>query len=394
MIELSPALLIALCATAQAMFLSFVLWRRRESHRGEAWLSALMLLFAIELLFVLYYQANLYRRWPEWIAADASTTLIYGPLLWLFIRRYTDDKALPRWQIVLHFLPALISQLLMMYVRWVNPDKIDFVAELDRAQLQMNQQQDWTFNIVDVVLELQTGAYLLACWLSYTRYKRRVYNEQANTNRAQLKWLFSILIGFDVLWTMMVIIDHTAYPLGLAQEAGTLFFITMSVLVFYIGYQIWTHLPYQFQLPIAVDNREQTPVSNIDTEAQNEKYAKSALDTAAVTQLFAHLNEHMQTQQTWRDPELDLSRLAQALSLPAHYVSQVINSAANCNFYDYINQFRIEHIKSQLQDTQSVDKSILALAFDAGFNSKSAFYQAFKRHTGTTPSDYRKQFAK
>jgi len=70
----------------------------------------------------------------------------------------------------------------------------------------------------------------------------------------------------------------------------------------------------------------------------------------------------------------------------------VINTRLQQNFFDFINHYRIEKVKKDLADPQKKNLKVLAIAFDAGFNSKSSFNAIFKRHTNLTPSEYRSQF--
>ena len=85
--------------------------------------------------------------------------------------------------------------------------------------------------------------------------------------------------------------------------------------------------------------------------------------------------------------------LQKILISPKHYLSQIINEKLNCNFLDFINGYRIDDAKDKLLDENYEHFTILAIAYEVGFNSKSAFYTAFKKNTNSTPSQYRKSLA-
>jgi len=101
------------------------------------------------------------------------------------------------------------------------------------------------------------------------------------------------------------------------------------------------------------------------------------------------LNRIMRHQQAYLKPDLNLPNLAELVGCSVNHLSQVINSGFGTNFFDYLNRYRIEHAKELLTDLDSQDMAILDIAFHAGFNSNSAFYSAFKKHTGTSPADFR-----
>jgi AraC-like DNA-binding protein len=99
----------------------------------------------------------------------------------------------------------------------------------------------------------------------------------------------------------------------------------------------------------------------------------------------------MRKEQVYLEPRLTLAELASRLGIPSNYLSQAINQQAGCNFHDYVNRYRIEAAKADLADPAQAERSVLAIAMDAGFHSKSAFYATFKEFVGMTPSEYRRR---
>ena len=99
----------------------------------------------------------------------------------------------------------------------------------------------------------------------------------------------------------------------------------------------------------------------------------------------------METDKPYLNSELTLRELAGKLSMSTHNLSEILNTRLNQNFYDFINRYRVEEVKRRLAENESEKYNLIAIAFDSGFNSKSAFNTIFKKQTGTTPSQYRKQ---
>nr|WP_268820218.1 helix-turn-helix domain-containing protein [Paraglaciecola sp. G1-23] len=85
-----------------------------------------------------------------------------------------------------------------------------------------------------------------------------------------------------------------------------------------------------------------------------------------------------------------MPQLAAHLTVSPNYLSQTLSSKFDSNFFDYINRLRIDYAKIQLLDPQLSKKSVVDIAIDSAFNSRSAFYTAFKKHVGMTPSEFKK----
>ena len=98
----------------------------------------------------------------------------------------------------------------------------------------------------------------------------------------------------------------------------------------------------------------------------------------------------MEIKKEYREPEISLQSLAEKLSITSHQLSQILNEKLNRNFSDFINYYRIEEAKAILLKPESDQQKITTVAFDVGFNTTVAFYNAFKKYTNMTPSQFRK----
>ena len=90
----------------------------------------------------------------------------------------------------------------------------------------------------------------------------------------------------------------------------------------------------------------------------------------------------------YTESTLSLNELAQKLDISPNYLSQIINEKEGKNFFDFINAFRVAEFKRLIAIQKNQQYTLLALAYDCGFNSKSSFNRSFKKHTGLTPSQY------
>ena len=120
------------------------------------------------------------------------------------------------------------------------------------------------------------------------------------------------------------------------------------------------------------------------------KYAKSGLRDEQMQDYKHRLERAMKSEQVYMNPRLKLPALAQIIGCSVNHLSQVINAGFKMSFFDYLNSHRVRHAKELLTEFKGNNPQILNIAFTVGFNSNSAFYAAFKKHVGMTPSQYRR----
>ena len=99
----------------------------------------------------------------------------------------------------------------------------------------------------------------------------------------------------------------------------------------------------------------------------------------------------METNKLYRNPMLSLSDLSKVVDVSERVISNAINQELEKNFFQFINEYRVEEVKKRLKDPNNAHLKILSLAFDAGFNSKASFHRVFKSYTGQTPKDYKSE---
>jgi YesN/AraC family two-component response regulator len=118
------------------------------------------------------------------------------------------------------------------------------------------------------------------------------------------------------------------------------------------------------------------------------KYEKSGLDEEKADKIYQQLVGCMHTQKLFTDSELTLGVLAKNLEIHPNHLSQVVNSYEGKNFYDYINSQRVEEFKKLAPQPANRNYTLLSLAYECGFNSKTSFNRNFKKATGVSPSEW------
>ncbi|MFV1884151.1 MAG: helix-turn-helix domain-containing protein [Balneola sp.] len=136
------------------------------------------------------------------------------------------------------------------------------------------------------------------------------------------------------------------------------------------------------------------PESALDISVQESKYKKSLISDEDLVQYRKELSVLMRDEQPFLDPFLTLKDLAENLGIPANHLSQLLNDGFDQNFAEFVNSYRLDYFKKEIRKPEKQNFTLLALAFESGFNSKTVFNSFFKKATGTTPSKYLKSVLK
>ncbi|MEW8079972.1 MAG: helix-turn-helix transcriptional regulator, partial [Candidatus Thiodiazotropha endolucinida] len=251
--------------------------------------------------------------------------------------------------------------------------------------------------VVGITSILQMAIYLFIAIRRLVRHKRNIQEEFSFLERISLTWLRNLLIALALLYLLYILDVFLIGIFELHDGMLGIHYPMIVVLIYVMGYmglrqpEIFSHHRPPAPQPDAPGPAvsESPPEPAPKQEQEKRKYEKSALDSETSSLLFTDLRTHMEAEKPYLDSKLNLTQLAAQLRISPNYLSQVINEQGGQHFFDFVNRYRVEEAKSALAG--AVERgNILAIALDAGFNSKSAFYTAFKRHTGQTPSQYRR----
>ncbi|KZS39624.1 hypothetical protein AWE51_08210 [Aquimarina aggregata] len=130
-------------------------------------------------------------------------------------------------------------------------------------------------------------------------------------------------------------------------------------------------------------------VAQLLSKKLEQIYGKGSFVINKENEYFKELDFLMKEAKMYRDPNIGLDSMAKKLKISGNYLSQLVNKLSGYNFADYVNRFRIEDAKRKLKNPNFVHYTIISIALESGFNSKSTFYSAFKKLTGISPKEYR-----
>ncbi len=360
--------LILLIAGGQGIFLSLILGLGR-GKRSSLLLGLMFLSFSLQLFdLVLLYsgEALVYPHLAFW---STPFNLALGPLLYLYVRSSKsnpDTLGKVNW---LHFIPFLLHTVYISYIfHFQNAGyKTAFIQEILAIQVSADGAN---LNLTNILFAIAVYGQL-AIYIGLSKVQIR--------NRQDFKGEMSIWL--NKLWMAIVVIaafgllQFVLLALKIDQQPITGYIAALlAVIYIYYGAMIVMRKPEVIFNP-----------------PKPQKYQYSTLSSAQSQRLLSQLRNFMTEQTPFKNPSLTLKDLALASRISDRHISQVINEQLNQNFHDFLNEYRVNEFKTQLTDPDNGHLSMLGIAMECGFNSKSTFNTTFKRFTGLTPSEFKKK---
>ncbi|WP_019960537.1 helix-turn-helix domain-containing protein [Woodsholea maritima] len=313
-----------------------------------------------------------YTQMPWLIGLIWVTSLFYGPAILAYVRAMTTtpDQVWTLKRVGMLSAPAILAALLAS-VFFILPAQ----TQLGIYNGQSQGAVAWLELGFIALFLIVTLGYLGEAFRALSRHMRHVREVFSNIEDRTLNWLRWLLIVMLLAWAWGMI--KSAIGFNADQAAGLDIAGGVMELV-WIGA---VGLFGTWQRPIF------TGETAIESEAGvAEKYARSSLPDERQHEIAQKLDRIMRAETLYRDPLLSLSTLARRLGVSANHLSQTLNDHLGVSFFDYINRLRVEEALTEIRESEA---SLLTIAYGVGFNSRSTFNAAVKKHTGKAPSAFR-----
>lgn len=341
-----------------------------------------------------------FPNWHQLYSALAFPMLfVLCPSLWFYVEGITAEKP---WQLnskqARHFVllwPAILISVMMIMLPKDMHTAI-FINDTD-----VSDPLAITLMISMLIIILLWLGQCLYTFYRITRrlvtYRKQLKNLFSNNDDKELGWINWLLLITISTWlfSSATLLSSSLFDnLLLSLRAESL----LSLLL------IWSlaHFGLQ-QKPVLTDYNQECSKQEYskenrvnddkeDTEAviPSKKYQRSALGAEQASRIADKINSVMKNDELYLDSSLSLQKLATHVAISPNYISQTLNETLSTNFFDFVNQWRIEAAKPKIVANQN---TVLDIALEVGFNARSSFYKAFKQETGQTPSEYRKQLS-
>jgi AraC-like DNA-binding protein len=411
---------VILLAFLQGAVLCGVLAARRTDQLANRFLAALI--GAVSAMLLLGYVNDHwgFRGHPHWVGLASPLSFLFGPLLYLYVAALTRPVARFDTRCLVHGLPFLAYVLYMLQVFYLKTGD----EKLALLHAYLAGATPISFRLMSALRIVVGLGYVLASFHLLRRYAHKIEGYYSDLTRIDLRWLMAIVLANAAVWGIALV--NTTFQVagfggallrGLEQATQ----IGSALTIFLTGYvSLWqpelfekalaaqaaegNEAPLDFAenavepvkepgaspLPSAPEIDATEPVPQAPLPGR-PKYQRNRLDNDEAEEFVGKLKLLMEREQAYRDAALTLPVLADTVGATPHLLSQVLNVRLGRSFYMFVNAYRTEALMGALSDPQLHERGVLELAFEVGFNSKSTLNSFFKKHTGLTPTEFRRR---
>ena len=358
------------------MLLSFKRQKKREDYLFLSWI-------ATTLLQITFYLVNIYHFELSgiWAILAFALPLLGAPLLFLYIQTITGyGFSLKTAVIHLSIYPIYV------FLLFAFKEMVGVEIKAMNGFLGFSRQAGMLTEYYAIPLAISGLLYSFWDLALLRKHMGRIANLFSFDENISLRWLNYVVYSYLMLFLLasFLIFGAIHFDLLSLKNAFASVGILLSIMLLAFGF-------YGFRQTAIFSNTE-LPVSKRRTAKAS--YSKSGLDQNKIEDLAQQLSKFMETERPYLNENLNLKTLSETCKLQQAQLSQLINQHFKMNFYDFVNQYRVKEVKVRLSSSEFDQLSILGIAFDCGFKSKSSFNRYFKKYAGVSPSEFKKNLLK
>lgn len=359
------------------LFAFFLLTVKTKNKTSNRLMAIYFVIFATHISVFFYAQ---YISLP--LVLDMlrdQIMFLSSPLLFLYVLSavYSDFK-LERKHL-LHLIPFVVEILIFT-------PRFYAVNEGARIMFTQNFHSNIETKISSIYGSLATVFYLMLIFVTLKKYKRILLENYSNDSTFNYKWLYQLTL---LLTLIFVFATFKQIYVFFGDDIEVLNVMRIILTLLLLGFLSWIVLKSMYHPEL---------FRGIDTKHQLVKNMLNRIELGSMTNSlnpkFSHqisnLQEYMESKEPYLDSSLTIQKLANQMNIPFRELSILINHHLGQHFFDFINEYRIKKAIKLLKNPANSKLTILEIIYDVGYNSKSPFNSAFKKHTGMTPTEYRK----
>lgn len=344
------------------LFFSFFLLTVSSNKRKSNQLFAVFLML-IAFDMTGFFLNDWYQKNPIVDYLRNSSTLLQLPILYFYVRSVCYSNFLLKFKDCIHGL--LFLSFFIFFLIFSTSETFFFALQ--------------------TIGEAQYIGYMVLIFMTLNQYKKNYLQSYTNPENLSYKWLSQMITVLLIAHLFVV----TKFLFGFSNDLNLqlLLNVIVSIIALLVSSYFVLKALYQPQLFRGIELREE-PIS-VFVKKENKEVATEL--TPEIEAKIKTLKTFMTEEEPFLDADLTIQNLALQIGFPPKELSIVINHHLGKHFFDFINEYRIQKAKSILENTENKEVTVLEILYQVGFNSKSSFNTAFKKHCQITPIEYRKQ---
>ena len=385
-------ILIVATITLGTLLVFALLTSKHSNKTANYLLSGLIVLFSYYALVKILSNTNDILHYPHLIRTYRPIFILACAVIYFYCKALTTPGFRFTYIDSLHLIPFGMYTLIMLPFFFSDP--ATKVASLSLQPFTLSWVIERSFWVIIFFF------YFGLSFRTIHQHQRHIKDIFSNLEKVKLDWLRNLLLAFGVIWVTALLRFLTAYG-KVGYENKFIVPILLCLTIFLIGWYAlrqpeifsdrWDKLIRENdRKPVTVVSMGKHPQEEPARSKQPPKYEYSSLSKQDIARHKDKLISYLEQEKPYTDPDLKLQNLADHLRIPPYQLSQIINTELQQNFYDLINSLRIAEARHRLIDPTKQHITIITIAYDVGFNSKSTFNTAFKKYTKMTPSQFKK----
>ncbi|MFA9388226.1 MAG: helix-turn-helix domain-containing protein [Prolixibacteraceae bacterium] len=366
---------IYLLGAVNAVFFSILIFKKAKRSRADVMLGIWLLVLSAQLFIPFFYLMDESKTLR--LAGYESILMAYHAIfLFNYIILITGERC-PRKRIFRNFLPAFILTIyfIVVLISLTHKERV----QLFQANLAMPLKIWGAFIGILSCLEI----YLGLSFIKLRKHKRKVLQLFSYRDNIDLYWLWKLLITFSIIYAIVITLAIVFYFIGTPLYLSDfVFYSLLVVFIFFLGYWGWQQG--------TIFSYENGFLETAEKESLVIESQANSFNTQKKSEEGKMLESIMSDRKLFLNQSLSLHDLTNETSIPPHQLSKVIHRDFGMNFFEFVNRYRVNYFKEIANLPHYQHYTILAIAYECGFNSKASFNRIFKEYTGTTPGEFRK----
>ncbi|MDO5968365.1 helix-turn-helix domain-containing protein [Flavivirga aquimarina] len=374
--NLNPVNFFIVSGLVQNFILAGILFfRKAETQLASRFLSITIFIVNAHITYLMVLDTNFDTIFPTSLWVPYSYLTAIGPLIYFYTQALINTNFNISSVQIKHFIPVMVEVALQTVI---------IVDSSSKDQMFYNSSL--YFYIIPLLYTWTAGSILYYLHLSLdiiNDYDKWVFKNFSNLKEITLKWLRKFIVYYRLLWMIWIPVGALFLLFFRFQLQYLFVVLTLYVLILLLTYlTLWIGLE-------GLGLRNFVFIGYNSKKVENKNFRK--LTHNEIQEYVERITKLMVKEKIYLNENLSLKEMSSYLEADPNLISFILNNHLEKNFYDFINSYRIEEVKNKLNDANYKDLTLLGIALESGFNSKTTFNRVFKKVTGITPTKFQKE---